>query len=89
MPIHLIKKLKIGFAIITMYVYDLNLIGTPKEFTRTTKYLEKEFEMKDLRKKKYFVSPYRSNISLLEFWFINRHILRKFENAFIWIKHNL
>ena len=54
MPIHLIKKLKIRFAIITMYVYDLNHIGTPKEFTRTTKYLKKEFEMKDLRKKKIF-----------------------------------
>ena len=37
-----------GFAIITVYVDDLNLIGTPKEFTRTTKYLKKEFEIRKL-----------------------------------------
>ena len=35
-----------------MYVDDLNLIGTPEELTRTTKYLKKQFEMKDLGKKK-------------------------------------
>ena len=33
-----------------MYVDDLNLIGTLEEFTRTSKYLIKEFEMKDLGK---------------------------------------
>ena len=36
-----------------MYVNDLNLIGTPEEFTRTTIYLKKEFEMKDLGKTKF------------------------------------
>ena len=43
-----IKKSKIGFAIIVVYVDDLNLVGTPEELTRTTNYLKKEFEMKDL-----------------------------------------
>ena len=33
-----------------MYVDDLNLVGTPKELIRTTNYLKKEFEMKDLGK---------------------------------------
>ena len=36
-----------------MYVDDLNLIGTPKEFTRIAKYLKNELEMKDLGKKIY------------------------------------
>ena len=36
-----------------MYVDDLNLVGTPKELTRTTNYLKKEFEMKDLGKTKF------------------------------------
>ena len=36
-----------------MYVDDLNLIGTPEELTRTTKYSKNEFEMKDLRKTKF------------------------------------
>ena len=49
-----------------MYVDDLNLIGTPEELTRTTKYLKKQFEMKDLGKKN-LVSAYRSRISILEF----------------------
>ena len=52
-PCIFIKKLEIGFAIITVYVDDLNLVGTPKELTRTTNYLKKEFEMKDLGKIKF------------------------------------
>ena len=52
-PSIFIKKLETGFAIIVVYVDDLNLIGTPKKLTRTTKYLKNEFEMKDLRKKKF------------------------------------
>ena len=36
-----------------MYVDDLNLIGTAEELKRTTKYLKKEFEMKDLEKTKF------------------------------------
>ena len=35
-----------------MHVDDLNLIRTHEELTTTTKYLKKEFEMKDLRKTK-------------------------------------
>ena len=46
----LIKKSKIGFEIIVVYVDDLNLVGTPKELTKAPKYLKKEFEMKDLGK---------------------------------------
>ena len=33
-----IKKSETGFAIIVMYVDDLNLVRTPEELTRTTKY---------------------------------------------------
>ena len=36
-----------------MYVDDLNLIGTPEELTRITKYLKNEFEMKDIGKTKF------------------------------------
>ena len=52
-PCIFIKKSKTGFAIITVYVDDLNLIGTPEELTRTTNYLKSEFEMKDLEKTKF------------------------------------
>ena len=65
-PCIFIKKLEIGFAIIAIYVDDLNLFGTLKELTRTTNYLKNEFEMKDLRKKN-FVSTCKSSIFQMEF----------------------
>lgn len=52
-PCIFIKKSETGFAIIAVYVDDLNLVGTPEELTRTTNYLKKEFEMKDLGKTKF------------------------------------
>ena len=52
-PCIFIKKSETGFAIIGMYVDNLNLIGTPEELTRTAKYLKKEFKMKDLGKTKF------------------------------------
>ena len=48
-----IKKSKIGFAIVVVYVDDLNLVGTLEKLTRITKYLKNEFEMKDLGKTKF------------------------------------
>ena len=65
-PCIFIKKSETEFAIITVYVDDLNLVGTPEELTRTTNYLEKEFEMEDLGKTN-FVSAYRSSIFQMEF----------------------
>ena len=40
-PCIFIKKSKTGFAIIAVYVDDLNLVGTLEELTRTTNYLKK------------------------------------------------
>ena len=48
-----IKKTENGFAIIAVYVDDLNLIGTIEELIKTTNYLTKEFEIKDLGKTRY------------------------------------
>ena len=52
-PCVFIKKVATRFAIIAVYVDDLNLIGTSEELIKTIDYLKKEFEMKDLRKTKY------------------------------------
>ena len=54
-PCVFIKKSKFGLTIIAMYVDDLNLIGTPKEVTKATNYLKKEFEMKDFGKTRYCI----------------------------------
>ena len=49
-----IKKSKTRFAIIVVYVNDdLNLVGTFEKLTRTTNYLKRELEMKDLGKTKF------------------------------------
>lgn len=65
---HFYQNAKSGFAIIAVYVDDLNLVGTPEEITRAANYLivgtpeeitrvanymKEEFEMKDLGKTKY------------------------------------
>ena len=55
-PCIFIKKSETGFTIIAMYVDDLNLVGTPEELTRTTNYLKKEFEMKDIGKTNFCLS---------------------------------
>ena len=54
-PCVFIKKSKIGLTIISVYVDDLNLIGTLKELTKTVNYLKKKFEMKDLGKTRYYL----------------------------------
>ena len=54
-PCVFIKKSETGFAIIAVYVDDLNLVGTPEELTKTEEYLKKEFEMKDLGKTKFCI----------------------------------
>ena len=54
-PSIFIKKLETRFAIIAVYVANLNLVRTLEELTRTTKYLKKEFEMKDLGKTKFYL----------------------------------
>ena len=51
-PCVFIKKSKTGFAIIAVYVDDMNLIGTLEELSKTIEYLKKEFEVKDLGKTK-------------------------------------
>ena len=54
-PCVFIKKSETRFAIIAVYVDDLNLVRTPEELTKTAEYLKKEFEMKDLGKKKFCI----------------------------------
>ena len=54
-PYIFIKKSEIRFAIIAVYVDDLNLVGTSEELIRTTNYLKNEFEMKDLGKTKFYL----------------------------------
>ena len=47
---------KSGFSIVAVYVNDINISGTPKELTKITEYLKREFEVKDLRKIKLCLS---------------------------------
>jgi Reverse transcriptase (RNA-dependent DNA polymerase) len=46
-PCIFIKRSISSFIIITIYVDDLNIIGSPEEIEKTIKLLKNEFEMKD------------------------------------------
>ena len=52
-PCVFIKKANLGYAIIVVYVDDLNIIGTLKEILKAVDCLKKEFEIKDLEKMKF------------------------------------
>ncbi|KAL4033390.1 hypothetical protein IC575_006477 [Cucumis melo] len=52
-PCVFIKKSQSEFAIIAVYIDDLNIIGTSDELSKAIEYLKKEFEMKDLGKTKF------------------------------------
>ena len=48
-----IKKFETRFAIIVVYVDNMNLIGTLEKLSKTAEYLKKEFKAKDLGKIKF------------------------------------
>ena len=54
-PCFFIKKSETGFAIVAVYVDDLNLVGTSEELTKIANCLKNEFEMKGLGKTKNFL----------------------------------
>jgi hypothetical protein len=53
-PCVFIKKSEFNFVIITVYVDDLNIIGTHEEILKIINYLKKEFEIKYLGKIIFF-----------------------------------
>lgn len=52
-PCVFIKRTSSGFAIIIVYVDDMNLISTLEELRDIATYLKSEFEMKDLGKTRF------------------------------------
>ena len=58
-----IKRLESGFAIVAVYVDNLNLMGTSEKLTKTTNYLKNEFEIKDLGKTKFCLGLQIEHIS--------------------------
>ena len=51
-----IKKSHSSFAIVAVYVDDMNLIRTPEELARTATHLKLKFKMKDLGKTRYYLN---------------------------------
>ena len=60
-PFIFIKKSKTIFAIIAIYVDELNFIETSEELTRIANYLKKEFRMKGFRKTKFCLNQHITN----------------------------
>ena len=65
------------FAIISIYVDDINIIGTPEELDKTINCLKKEFEMKDFGRSKFCLEL---QIEYLKngFFFNKKPMLEKF-----------
>jgi len=49
------KRSKNEFSIIIVYINNINIVGTPNEFTKAIDCLKKEFEIKDLEKAFFFL----------------------------------
>ena len=62
-----IKKTTFGFAIVVVYVDDLNLVGNLEELVKTATYLKDEFEIKDLRKIKFYLGLQIEHLSNRKF----------------------
>jgi hypothetical protein len=52
-PYIFIRKSSTGFCILSVYVHDLNIIGTEPDINEARNYLKTEFKMKDLGKTKF------------------------------------
>ena len=83
-PCMFIKKSSNGFCIISVYVDNLNIIGTAKDIKEAMAYLKKEFKMKDLGKTKFALGC-SSSTSLKECLCTSLLIQRGFSRNSIWI----
>ena len=54
-PCVFIKKSEKGYCIISVYVDDLNIIGTTHDIEEASSYLKTEFKLKDLGKTTYYL----------------------------------
>ena len=80
-PYVFIKKSELGFAILTVYVDDINLFGTPEELIKAATYLKDKFEMKDLEKTKYCLDlkiEHKSNRILIHQSTCVENVLKQF-----------
>ena len=74
-----IKKSEIGFAIIAVYVNDMNLIRTLEELSKIVEYLNKEFEVKDLGKIKLFLElEHKANGIIVHQSAYTQRVLKRF-----------
>ena len=86
-PCVFIKKSEIGFAIIAVYVDDMNLIRTPEELSKIAEYLKKEFEVKDLGKTKLYLGlelEHKANGIIVHQSAYTKRVLKRFymDNAY-------
>ena len=83
-PCIFIKKLETWFTIITVYVDYLNLVRTLIELMKTTNYLKKEFEMKNVGKTKFCldlqVEHFSNGVLVHQSTYIKKNLKRFYMN---------
>ena len=83
-----IKKFEVGFAIVVVYVDNMNLIETPKKLSKIVKYLKNEFEIKYLNKTKLCLDLELEH-KKMESLCINQLLLQKYLKHFNMDKSHL
>ena len=66
-----------GFCIISVYIDDINVIGTHKELTEASSCLKTEFETKKTWGKPSIVSTCRSSMFLKKYWYTSQPTWRR------------
>lgn len=73
-----VKKSIFGFAIITIYVNDMNLIRTPEVLLKTTECLKRQFKIKYLKKMKYYiglqVEPKKNRVLIHQSTYVEKNL---------------
>jgi hypothetical protein len=72
-----IRESSIRFCIISVYVDDLNIIGTELDINEAYDYLKIEFQIKDLRETKFYLSLQLEHL-LMTFSYINQLMSKKY-----------
>ena len=62
-PTFFITQLESEFVIVVVYVDNLNIIDTRKDFLEVVECLKREFKMKDLGKIKFYLNLQIKNLS--------------------------
>lgn len=80
-----LSRVQTKFHIVTVYVHEINLIGTPNELTITDEHLKKEFNVKELGKTKLRIElEHMKNVIVIHQSIYTERLLKHFNMDNVW-----